>query len=90
MRDPRRWRADRRQPLGDLAALARAVERRVRRQHGVAHQGVPEPVAGLGRLDDRRGQGRLEAPVGVGLGAAGRGEQLVGAEGRAEQRHPPA
>ena len=54
----------------------------------LAHEGVPEAVAGLGRLDDAARERRLELFVGRVLVGAGQGEQLVGREDHAEQGDP--
>ena len=53
----------------------------------LAHERVPEPVAGLGGLDDAGRQRHLELLVGRVLVDVGDGEQLVGGEDHAEQRH---
>ena len=53
MGDPGRRRTELGQPLGDLArARAGSTSASIVLEQRVAHQGVPEPVAGLGRLDD--------------------------------------
>ena len=48
----------------------------------VADELVAEPVAGARRLDDQRGEGVVEAGVGLLLGQAGEGDELVGVERR--------
>ena len=53
-----------------------------------AHEGMPEAEAALGGLDHQGGQRELELGVGLVLGAVGDGQELVGAEGQAQQRDP--
>ena len=54
----------------------------------VAHEPVPEPVAGRGRLDHPCGQRPLEVVVGLGVVETGQGDELVGVEGGADDGDP--
>jgi hypothetical protein len=49
---------------------------------------VPEPEAALGRLHHQGGEGLLELVVGLVLGAVADGEELVRAEGQAQESDP--
>ena len=73
--DPRRRRAEAAQPLGGVTVQREQPVRRQPVEQGVAHQRVPEAVAGAGPLDRARGERVVEQRVRLLLADAATGRR---------------
>ena len=88
VRDPGRGSADRRQPACGLMVDPALLLGRDVLEQAFRIEGVAEPEAGTGVLDNQRGQRCVQRRICLPLRQPGQGDELVGVEAHADHGDP--